>query len=151
MWSTHSRRIVPINRSANEFCHPGGNATGFTAFEYGTTGKWLELLKQIMPTMTRTAILRDPAISAGIGQFAALQSVAPSLGVELTAVNLRDLTELEHDVASLARTPTGGLIVTQSALAVVNRGMILALAARRRLPTANAAPYSVADGGLLPH
>jgi len=95
---------------------PGGNATGFTSYEYGMTAKWPELLKQIAPSVKRVAVIRDPAISAGLGQFAAIQSVAPSLGVEVTPINVRDPSEIERDVASFARLPNGGLIVTGSAL-----------------------------------
>ena len=95
---------------------PGGNATGFIAFEYGLSGKWLELLKQIAPSLTRVAILRDPATAAGIGQFAAIQSVAPSLGVEVSPVNVRDAGEIERAVTAFARSSNGGLIVTAGAV-----------------------------------
>ena len=101
----------------DSFAHPGGNATGFIANEYGFTGKWLELLKEIAPGVTRAAVVRDPAITAGIGMFGAIQSVAPSLGVELTPVNVRDPGEMERALAQFARLPNGGLIVTASALA----------------------------------
>ena len=113
---------------------PGGNATGFQLFEYGMSAKWLELLKEIAPRVTRAAVLRDPAITAGIGQFAAIQAVAPSLGVEVSPINLRDAAEIERAIAAFARTPNGGLIVTASALAIVHRDLIIALAARHRLP-----------------
>ena len=96
---------------------PGGNATGFTIFEYGMSGKWLELLKEIAPRVTRAAVLRDPAIASGIGQFAAVQAVAPSLGVELSPVDARDAPEIERAVTAFARSSNGGLIVTASALA----------------------------------
>jgi len=96
---------------------PGGNATGFTPFEYSMSGKWLELLKQIAPGVTRAAIIRDPATSTGLGQFAAIQAVAPSLGVEITAVNVHDAGEIERAVTAFARSSNGGLIVTGSALA----------------------------------
>ena len=95
---------------------PGGNATGFTAFEYGMGGKWLELLKEIAPRVTRAAVLRDPAIPQGIGQFGAIQSVAPSLGLEVSPVNVRDAGEIERDVTAFARDPNGGLIVTGSGI-----------------------------------
>ena len=101
----------------DSLARPGGNATGFIQFEYGMSGKWLELLKEIAPGVTRAAVLRDPAIAAGIGQFAAIQSVAPSLGVEVSPVNVRDAGEIERAVAAFARSPNGGLIVTASALA----------------------------------
>ncbi len=114
---------------------PGGNATGFTTFEYGMSGKWLELLKQIAPSMTRAAVLRDPAIASGIGQFGAVQAVAPSLGVELSPVDVRDAPEIERAVTSFARSSSsGGLIVTPSPLANRHRDLIIMLAARHRLP-----------------
>jgi putative ABC transport system substrate-binding protein len=128
---------------------PGGNATGFTAFEYGISGKWLELLKQLVPGLTRAAVLRDPAISAGIGQFAAIQSVAPSFGVELTPINMRDAAEIERDIAAFARPASGGLIVTQSALAALHRNLIFSLAARHKLPAVYAGRFLVAGGGLI--
>ena len=113
---------------------PGGNATGFMQFEYSLSGKWLELLKQIAPGVTRAAVLRDPAIAAGIGQFGAIQSVAPSLGVEVSPINVRDAGEIERAVAAFARAANGGLIVTASALSTVHRELIIALAARHKLP-----------------
>jgi ABC-type uncharacterized transport system substrate-binding protein len=96
----------------DSLARPGGNATGFLLFEYGLSGKWLELLKQIAPGLTRAAIIRDAALSSGIGQFAAIQSVAPSLGVEVIPVNVRDAGEIERSVAAFARVSNGGLIVT---------------------------------------
>ena len=102
----------------DSLARPGGNATGFMQFEYGISGKWLELLKEIAPGVTRAAVLRDPAISAGIGQFGAIQSVAPSFGVEVSPINVRDAGEIERAVAAFARSSNGGLIVTASALAV---------------------------------
>ena len=113
---------------------PGGNATGFLMFEYGLSGKWLELLKQIAPGVTRVAVLRDPAIASGIGQFGAIQSVAPSLGVEVSPVNVRDAGEIERAITAFARSANGGLIVTASALASRHRELIVTLAARHRLP-----------------
>ena len=118
----------------SSLARPGGNATGFIQFEYGISGKWLELLKQIAPGVTRAAILRDPAISGGIGQFGAIQAVAPSLGVEVNPVNVRDPDEIERAIADFARSPNGGLIITGSALAFVHRHLIIALAAKHRLP-----------------
>src|SRR6187455_390905 len=112
---------------------PSGNATGFTMFEYGMSGKWLELLKQIAPGMTRAAVLRDPAIASGVGQFAVIQSVATPLGVELTPVNVRDAAEIERAITAFARGSNGGLLVTASALAVVHRQAIITLAARHNL------------------
>ena len=103
-------------------------------FEYGISGKWLELLKEIAPGVTRAAVLRDPAITAGIGQFGAIQSVAPSLGVEVSPVNVRDAGEIERAIAAFARGSNGGLIVTASGLAIVHRDLIVTLAARHKLP-----------------
>ncbi len=128
---------------------PGGNATGFTMFEYGMSGKWLELLKEIAPGMTRAAVLRDPAIASGIGQFAAVQAVAPSLEVELSPVEVRDAGEIERAVTAFARSLNGGLIVTASALASRHRDLIITLAARHRLPAVYASRYFVTAGGLI--
>ena len=109
----------------DSLARPGGNATGFMQFEYGLSGKWLELLKEIAPGVTRAAVLRDPAIASGIGQFAAIQAVAPSLGVEVSPVNVRDAGEIERAVAAFARSGNGGLIVTASALATRHRELIV--------------------------
>ena len=128
---------------------PGGNATGFITFEYGIGAKWLELLKQIAPGVTRAAVLRDPAISAGLGFFGAIQSAAPSLGVEATPVNLRDAGEIERSITAFARSPNGGLIVTGSALAVVHRNLIISLAASHRLPTVYFQRLFAIAGGLV--
>jgi putative ABC transport system substrate-binding protein len=133
----------------DSLARPGGNATGFLAFEYGLSGKWLELLKQIAPNVARAAVIRDPAITAGIGQFAAIQSVAPSIGVEVTPVNVRDTGEMERIVTAFARTPNSGLIVTGSALAVVHRHLIVTLAARNKLPAVYWDRGPVVDGGLI--
>jgi ABC-type uncharacterized transport system substrate-binding protein len=127
---------------------PGGNATGFTSFEYGISGKWLELLKEIAPHMTRVAVLRDPALAAGIGQFAAIQSNAPSSAVELSAIDTRDVGEIERALVVFARKPNGGLIVTASASALIHRHQIIALAARLRLPNVNPFRYYPSNGGL---
>ena len=128
---------------------PGGNATGFTNFEFGLSGKWLELLKQIAPSVTRVSVLRDAAISAGVGQFAAIQSVAPSLGVEVSAINVRDAADIERDINVFARSSNGGMVVTGSALAIVHRDLIIALAARHRLPTVYFQRFMVTSGGLI--
>jgi putative ABC transport system substrate-binding protein len=128
---------------------PGGNATGFTTFEYGLSGKWLELLKQIAPGVTRAAVLRDPAVASGIGQFGAVQAVAPSLGVELSPVDVRDAAEIERAVTSFARSGNGGLIVTPSPLSTRYRDLIIMLAARHRLPAVYAWRYFVTAGGLI--
>ncbi len=133
----------------DSLARPGGNATGFTAFEYGLSGKWLELLKQIAPGVTRAAVIRDPAITAGIGQFAAIQSVAPSIGVEVIPVNVRDAGEIERAVAEFARSANGGLIVTGSALAVVHRDLLVTLAARHKLPAVYWDRLLVTAGGLI--
>jgi putative tryptophan/tyrosine transport system substrate-binding protein len=128
---------------------PGGNVTGFVQFEYTLSGKWLELLKQIAPGVTRVAVLRDPAITAGIGQFAVIQSVAPSLGVEVGAINVRDADEIKRAVTAFARSPNGGLILTASALAVAHRELIIALAAQYKLPAVYYRRYFVVSGGLM--
>jgi putative ABC transport system substrate-binding protein len=128
---------------------PGGNATGFMQFEYSLTAKWLELLKQIAPGMTRAAVLRDSTIAAGIGQFAVIQSVAPSVGVEVSPINGRDASQIERAVAAFARTSNGGLIVTSSALSGVHRDLLIALAARHKLPAVYSNRASVAAGGLI--
>ena len=128
---------------------PGGNATGFTPFEYGVAGKWLELLKEIAPRVTRAAVLRDPAIAAGPGQFGALQAVAPSLGVELRAVNVRDADEIERSIAGFAQGSNGGLVVTGSAAAAAHRDLIVTLAARHRLPAVYNARLYGERGGLV--
>jgi putative ABC transport system substrate-binding protein len=129
---------------------PGGNTTGFTLFEYSLSGKWLELFKEIAPNLTRIAILRDPAIAAGIGQFAVIQAMAPpSLGVELSPIDVRDVGEIERDVAAFARESNGGLIVTASAGAATHSELIIMLAARHRLPAVYPFGYFVTSGGLI--
>ena len=128
---------------------PGGNATGFLMFEYSLCGKWPELLKEIAPGVTRAAVLRDAAVAAGIGQFAVIQSVAPSVGVEVSPVNVRDAAEIERAVAAFARSGHGGLILTASALSVVHRDLIIALAARHKLPAVYHQRLFVAAGGLI--
>jgi putative ABC transport system substrate-binding protein len=141
----------------DSLARPGGNTTGFMQFEYNLSGKWLELLKQLVPGLTRAAILRDAAISSGIGQFGAIQSVAPSLGVELSPMNVRDASELERAVVAFGRaglangasTSNGGLIVTGSALALLHRELIIALAARHKLPAVYFRRYFVTGGGLI--
>ena len=128
---------------------PGGNATGFMQFEYSLTAKWLELLKQIAPSVKRAAVLRDSTVAAGIGQFAVIQSVAPSVGVEVSPINGRDATEIERAIAAFARTPNGGLIVTSSALSGVHRDLLITLAAHHKLPAVYSHRFSVAAGGLI--
>jgi len=133
----------------NSMARPGSNATGFISFEYVLSGKWLELLKQIAPGVTRVAVLRDPEISGGTGQFGAIQSVAPSFGVELSPINVRDAGEIERAIAAFARSSNGGLILTASGLAFVHRDLIIALAARHKLPTIYYYRIFVSAGGLV--
>src|SRR6266436_9438462 len=128
---------------------PGGNATGFTIYEYSMSGKWLELLKEIAPGVTRAAVLRDPAVASGIGQFGAVQIVAPSLGVELSPVDVRDPGEIERAVAAFATGSNGGLIVTGSALGIVHRELIAQVAARHKLPAVFPGRFYVTSGGLI--
>jgi ABC-type uncharacterized transport system substrate-binding protein len=128
---------------------PGGNATGFTMFEYGMSGKWLELLKQVAPGVVRAAVLRDPAIASGIGQFAAIQAVAPSLGVELSPIDARDAPEIERAVTAFARSGNSGMIVTPSAVANLHRDLIATLAVRHRLPAVYGTRQYAAAGGLI--
>jgi putative tryptophan/tyrosine transport system substrate-binding protein len=128
---------------------PGGNATGFLLFEYDLSAKWLELLKEIVPGVTRAAVLRDPTSITGIGQFAVIQSVARSVGVEVSPLNLRDAGETEPAVTAFARSSNGGLIVAASALASVQRNLIIELAARHRLPAVYFERLFVASGGLI--
>jgi putative ABC transport system substrate-binding protein len=128
---------------------PGGSATGFVQFEYSLSGKWLELLKQIAPDVKNAAILWDPTIVAGIGQFAVIQSVAPSLGLEVHAINVRDAAGIERAIEAFARVPNGGMIVTASALAIIHRDLIVKLAARHRLPTVYFQKVFVTGGGLI--
>jgi ABC-type uncharacterized transport system substrate-binding protein len=133
----------------DSLARPGGNATGFTSIEYGMSGKYPELLKEIAPRVTRTAVLRDPAIPQGIGQFAIIQAVAPSLGMELHPVSVRDAGEIDRGVTAFARSPNGGLIVPGSALALVHRDLIIALAARYKLPAVYFQRVMVDGGGLI--
>jgi putative ABC transport system substrate-binding protein len=128
---------------------PGGNATGFLTFEYGLSGKWLELLTQIAPGVTRAAVIRDPAQSAGIGQWGAIQAVAPSVRMLVSPVNVSDAGEIERDVAALARGSNGGLIVTSSPSAGLHRDLIVTLAARHRLPAVYYQRVFVTAGGLI--
>jgi len=128
--------------------HPGGNTTGFSNFEYNMSGKWAELLKQVAPRITRALVLRDPSSAAGIGQFASVRSVAQSLGVELTPLDVRDPREIERGVAAFARTGDGGVIVTAGGSAA-HRKLIIDLVARHKLPTVYPYRYYAIDGGLL--
>ena len=143
--------IDPVGSGIVEnLTQPGGNATGFGMFEYGMSGKWLELLREIAPRVTRVAILRDPTLASGGGQLGALQAAAASFGVELSTVGVRDVGEIERAVATFARgPPNGGLIVTGSTLAVAHRNLIVTLAARHQLPAIYAQRFYVVDGGLI--
>ena len=133
----------------DSLARPGGNATGFTSFEYAIGGKWLELLKQIGPDVTRIAILRDPTTPSGTGQFGVIQAMAPSLKVEVSPVNLRNAAEIESAVTAFARSSNGGLIITASGLATVHRDLIVKLAAKHRLPAIYFDRLFVAAGGLI--
>ena len=128
---------------------PGGNATGFMDWEYGMAVKWPELLKQIAPSVTRVAVLRDPAIASGPAQFGVIQAVAPSLGMDVVPINVRDAPEIERALAAFARSSNGSLIVTPSGFASVNRDLIITLAARHRLPAVYFGRYFVNSGGLI--
>src|SRR5262249_15378945 len=133
----------------DSLARPGGNATGFTTFEYGTSGKWLELLKEIAPGMRRAAVIRDPALTSGTGQFAAIQALAPSLGIEVSPVTVRDAGEIERAVATFARSSNSGLVVTGSPLALVHHQTIITLAARHKLPAIYWIRFFVTSGGLM--
>jgi len=133
----------------DSLARPGGNATGFISFEYSLSGKWLELLKQIAPGVTRVAVLRDSATPSGPAQFGVIQAVAPSLRVEVIPVNTRDAGEIERAVAAFARSPNGGLIVTAGAAATLHRDLIITLAARHKLPAVYYERFFVAAGGLI--
>jgi putative tryptophan/tyrosine transport system substrate-binding protein len=141
--------IDPVGAGVvDSLARPGGNATGFTLYEFGLSGKWLELLKQIAPRVTRVGVLRDSTTTGGIGQFAALQGAAPSFGLELSPLDVRNEGEIERAVTAIAREPNGALIVTLSGLAISHRELIITLAARHRLPAAYAYRPFVVSGGL---
>jgi ABC-type uncharacterized transport system substrate-binding protein len=153
--ATHTVPIVftitadPVgNGMVDSLARPGGNVTGFMSFEYSLTGKWLELLKEIAPGVTRAAVLRDPAIPAGIGQFAVIQALAPPLGLDVSSISVRDPREIERAVETFARLANGGLVVAASALAVVHRDLIVALADRHKLPSVYWDVTAVSNGGL---
>jgi len=133
----------------DSLARPGRNATGFMAFEYGFSGKWLEFLKQIVPSMTRAAVLRDAGIPTGPAQFAIIQAMAPALNVEITQVNLRDTAEIEPTIMTFANSPNGGLIITASGLAYIHRDRIIKLAAEHRLPAVYFERAFVEAGGLV--
>jgi putative ABC transport system substrate-binding protein len=142
--------IDPIGRGfAASLARPGGNATGFSLFEFSLSGKWLGLLKQIAPRVTRVGVIRDPLNPTGTAQFAAIQSVASSSGVELIPIGVRNADEIEREVTAFARGPNGGLIVTSNTLAILHRDRIITLAARHKLPAVYPFSFYVADGGLI--
>ena len=128
---------------------PGGNTTGFTPFEFGLSGIWLELLKEIAPGVKRAAVLRDPTVGSGVGQYAIIQAVAPSLGVELRPIDVRDPGEIERAIVTFAQSPNGGLIIAGTPPAVVHRDLIITLAAKRQLPAVYVLPYMARSGGLI--
>jgi len=128
---------------------PGGNATGFLLYDYNLSGKWLDLLKQIAPTIRRVAVLRDAATPSGTGQFAAIQAVAPSLNLDVVPVNMRDAAELERSIEAFARSPNGGLVLTGSNLSILHRDLIIALAARHKLPAIYYEQFYAVSGGLI--
>ena len=143
--------IDPVGAGFVEsLARPGGNATGFILFEYAMSAKWLELLKQIAPSVTRVAVIRDPAIPSGVGQWGAIQTAAPSFGVEVSPINVRDDPRgIEGAVATFARASNGGLILTGSALAGLHRNLIITLAARHKLPAVYFERFYIAAGGLM--
>jgi putative tryptophan/tyrosine transport system substrate-binding protein len=142
--------IDPVGSGyVKSMARPGGNVTGFTPFDYSIGAKWLELLKQIAPSVTQAAVIRDSAITAGIGMWGAIQSVSPSVAIEVSPINVGDADEIERALTDFAGSPNGGLIVTGSALAVVHRDLIIALAARYRLPAVYYDRYFVTAGGLI--
>jgi putative ABC transport system substrate-binding protein len=154
--ATHTLPIVFVGVSdpvgagvVDSLARPGGNVTGFMIFEYSMSGKWLELLKQIAPSVTRAAVLRDAVNPAGIAQFGAIQATAQSLGMEVNPVSIRDAGEIERAVAAFARSANGGLIVTPSAGTSVHQNLIIALAARHKLPAVYAFRANVRGGGLI--
>jgi len=142
--------VDPVSSGfVDSLARPGGNITGFPVYEYSIAGKWLELLKEIAPNMTRAAVIRDAALTAGGGQLGVIQAVAPSVGAEVTPVNVRDAGEIERAITAFARSPNGGLIVTGSTLAGIHRDLIITLAARHKLPAVYFARYFVVGGGLI--
>jgi len=155
----HINRTLPIVFAAvadpvgaglvDSLARPGGNATGFMSYEYSLATKWLELLKEIAPSVTRVGVIRNAANPAGIAAFSAIQNAVRSLGVEVSPINVRDPHEIERSVAALARSPNGGLIVTQTASATLYRDLIIAVAARQKLPAVHGNRYDVTAGGLI--
>jgi putative tryptophan/tyrosine transport system substrate-binding protein len=141
--------IDPVGAGfVTSMARPRGNTTGFTAYEYSISGKWLELLKEFAPNVTRVAVLREPSLAAGIGQFAAIQSAASSSRVELSAIDSRDASEIDRALAAFAQEPNGGVIIAASSSAVAHRQLIISLAMRYRLPNVYPFRYYPASGGL---
>ena len=142
--------IDPVGAGfVKSLARPGGNVTGFSLFEYGLSGKWLELLKEIAPSVTRAAVLREAAVASGVGQYAIIQALAPSLGIELRTIDLHDPGEIERGVLAFAREPNCGLIVVGAPSGVVHRDLIITLAARHRLPAIYPYSFFVTAGGLI--
>ena len=142
--------VDPVaNGYVDSLARPGGNATGFMISEYSMGGKWLELLKEIAPPVTRAAVIRDATTPSGIAQFGVIQAMAPSLRIEVSAINTRDAHELERDVAAFARSPNGSLIIAASGVAIRHRELIITLAARHKLPAIYFASFFVTSGGLM--
>jgi putative ABC transport system substrate-binding protein len=142
--------IDPVGAGFVEsLARPGGNVTGFTQFEYSTSGKWLELLKEIAPRVTRAAVLRDPALPSGLGQFAAIQSAAPGLSMEVKPIDVSTSAKIERGLVGFAGTPNSGLVVTASASTVLHRAQIVALAARLKMPAVYSLRIFVREGGLI--
>jgi putative ABC transport system substrate-binding protein len=157
--SLQATRIIPIvfaivpdpvgSGFINSLARPGGNATGFTTYDYGIGAKWLELLKEVAPNVTRAGVIRDPTIAGGLGAWAAIQSASPATGIEVSPINMTDAQEIERGVAAFAQAPNGSLVLTGSALAVQHRDLIISLAARHKLPAIYYDPYYVDAGGLV--
>jgi putative ABC transport system substrate-binding protein len=142
--------IDPVGAGFVEsLARPGGNVTGFALFEYSLSGKWLERLKEIAPGVTRAAVLRDTAVGSGVGQYAIIQAVAPSSGVELRPIDVRDPVEIERAVVAFAQVPNGGLIIVGAPATLVHRNLIITLAARHHLPAVYPVPYYARSGGLI--
>ena len=142
--------VDPVSSGfVTSLARPGGNTTGFALYEYGTSTKWLELLKAITPAVQRVAVLRDPSSVSGVGQLAAIQAVAPLFGVELTPMDVRDAPEIERALTVFARSPNAGLIVTPSSVQVIHRELIIALATRNQLPAIYAFRFIAVGGGLI--
>jgi putative ABC transport system substrate-binding protein len=142
--------IDPVGAGlVDSLARPGGNATGFTQFEYSTSGKWLELLKELAPNVTRVAVLRDSTAPSGLGQFAAIQSAAPALRIDVRPINVADGKEIERAISAFANEPNGGLVVAAGAAVVRYRDLIIARAARHKLPTVFNQKFFVSYGGLV--